>query len=45
MAISYALVAMRPTMIRFLNPTQNIMLVLQFMHTTVPGLSELDPLD
>ncbi len=34
-AMSAALVAMRPTMIRFLNPTQNFMLVLQLMYTGV----------
>jgi hypothetical protein len=45
LAISYALVIMRPTMIRFLNPTQNFMLVFQFMHTMVPGLSEADKID
>ncbi len=39
LAVSYALVVMRPTMIRLLNPTQNFMLVFQFMHTMVPGLS------
>jgi len=33
--LSYALVAMRPTMIRWLNPTQNFMLVFQFMHTYI----------
>jgi hypothetical protein len=42
MALSYALVVMRPTMIRFLNPTQNFMMVFQFMHTMVPGLTEDD---
>ena len=31
---------MRPTMIRFLNPTQNFLLIGQFMHTVVPGLDE-----
>jgi hypothetical protein len=45
MAISYALVVMRPTMIRFLNPTQNFMLVFQFHHTVVPGLSDTDKID
>lgn len=39
-AVSYALVLMRPTMIRFLNPTQNFLLVAQFMHTWVPTLDE-----
>lgn len=33
--LSYALVAIRPTMIRFLNPTQNFTLVFQFMHTYI----------
>jgi hypothetical protein len=42
MAISYAVQIMRPTMIRFLNPTQNFLLVLQFMHTIVPNMSEED---
>jgi len=37
-AVSYAVVLQRPTMIRFLNPTQNVMLVGQFMHTYVPTL-------
>jgi hypothetical protein len=45
MAISYALVVMRPTMIRFLNPTQNFMLVFQFHHTIVPGLSDAEKID
>jgi hypothetical protein len=44
-AMSYALVAMRPTMIRFLNPTQNFLLVLQFMHSMVPTLSATDRTD
>jgi hypothetical protein len=39
-AVSYAVVLMRPTMIRFLNPTQNFLLVAQFMHTWVPTLDE-----
>jgi uncharacterized protein DUF1302 len=45
MALSYAVVVMRPTMIRFLNPTQNFMFVFQFMHTVVPGLTETDKID
>ena len=40
MALSYALVVMRPTMIRFLNPTQNFMMVFQFHHTMVPGITK-----
>jgi hypothetical protein len=40
LAVSYAVMLMRPTMIRFLNPTQNFLLVAQFMHTLVPGLDE-----
>jgi len=40
--LSYALVAMRPTMIRWLNETQNFMLVFQFMHTYVGDLSRED---
>jgi hypothetical protein len=45
LAMSYAVVIMRPTMIRFLNPTQNFMFVLQFMHTMVPGLSAPEKID
>jgi hypothetical protein len=40
-AVSYALVVQRPTMIRFLNPVQNFLLVGQFMHTAVPTLDPL----
>lgn len=40
-AINYAFVLQRPTMIRWLNPTQNILLVGQFMHTAVPTLDEI----
>jgi hypothetical protein len=36
--LNYALVVQRPTMIRWLNPTQNFMLVAQFQHTTAFGL-------
>lgn len=36
--VSYAAVLQRPTMIRWLNPTQNFLLVAQFMHTAVPTL-------
>jgi hypothetical protein len=39
-AVSYAVVLMRPTMFRFLNPTQNFLLVAQLMHTYVPTLDE-----
>jgi hypothetical protein len=39
MAINYAVQIIRPTMIRFLNPTQNFLLVLQWMHTMVPDIS------
>ncbi len=42
---SAAFVFMRPTMIRFLNPTQNIMLVAQLMYTGVFGLSDIDTED
>jgi hypothetical protein len=42
MAVSYAAVLQRPTMIRFLNPTQNFLLIAQFMHTAVPTLTEDD---
>jgi len=38
--INYALQFMRPTMIRWLNPTQNILFVLQFQHAIVPTLTE-----
>lgn len=33
--LNYALVYQRPTMVRWLNPTQNILLVAQFMHSHV----------
>ncbi len=39
--VSYALVLQRPTMIRWLNPTQNFLLVAQFMHTAVPGVDDV----
>jgi hypothetical protein len=42
LAVNYAVVLQRPTMIRFLNPTQNFLLVAQFMHTFVPTLTEDD---
>jgi hypothetical protein len=41
-AANYAVVLQRPTMIRFLNPTQNFLLVAQFMHTFVPTLTDAD---
>ena len=41
-AVTYAVQLFRPTMIRFLNPTQSILLVAQFMHSMVPTLSEED---
>ncbi len=40
--LSYAVVLMRPTMIRFLNPTQNFLLVLQWMHTIIPDISDVE---
>lgn len=40
--INYALVIMRPTMIRFLNPAQNFLFVFQFMHSMVPGMTKED---
>jgi len=42
LAVSYAVVLGRPTMIRFLNPTQNITFQLTWMHTVLPGLSDKD---
>ena len=38
LALNYALMLQRPTMIRFLNPTQNVLLVAQFFHSYVPAL-------
>lgn len=38
MAVNYAFVLQRPTMIRFLNPTQNFLLVGQFFHSFLPTL-------
>ncbi len=43
--LNYAIQLMRPTMIRWLNPTQNILMVLQFSHSIVPGLTEEDKVD
>lgn len=44
MAINYAFVLQRPTMIRFLNPTQNFLLVAQFFHSVLPTL-DMDSLE
>ncbi|MBN1652659.1 MAG: hypothetical protein JXA30_02665 [Deltaproteobacteria bacterium] len=44
-AVNYGVQLTRPTMIRFLNPTQNFLLVLQFLHTMIPGLTEDDKKD
>jgi hypothetical protein len=38
---NYALVIQRPTMIRWLNPTQNFLLVGQFMHTHVFNVDDV----
>lgn len=38
--INYGIQLFRPTMIRFLNPTQNFLMVLQMLHTMIPGLTE-----
>ena len=35
-AFTYGIQIFRPTMIRFLNPTQNILIVAQFMHSMIP---------
>lgn len=43
--INYALVIQRPTMIRWLNPTQNFLLVAQFMHTAVANLDDVKDSD
>ena len=40
--LNYALVVQRPTMIRWLNPTNNFLLVSQFMHTHV---FDVDPVE
>ena len=37
LAVNYAVMLQRPTMIRFLNPTQNFLLVGQFMHSFIPA--------
>ncbi len=43
--ISYAVVLMRPTMIRWLNPTQNFLFLVQWMHTIIPNISEVEAID
>jgi hypothetical protein len=43
--ISYAVVLMRPTMVRWLNPTQNFLFVLQWMHTIIPNISDVEAID
>lgn len=43
LAVNYALVLQRPTMIRFLNPTQNFLLVAQFFHSVLPTLDMDSP--
>jgi hypothetical protein len=40
--VNYALVFQRPTMIRWLNPTQNFLLVAQFMHTAITNVDEAE---
>lgn len=40
--LNYAVQLVRPTMLRFLNPTQNVLLVAQFMHSIIPNLSDED---
>ncbi len=42
--VNYAVQIMRPTMIRFLNPTQNVMVVGQLMHSVVLDYSDADRL-
>ncbi|MBN1652625.1 MAG: DUF1302 family protein [Deltaproteobacteria bacterium] len=44
-AVNYGVQLTRPTMIRFLNPTQNVLLVLQFLHSLIPGLTDEDKLN
>ncbi len=39
-AVNYGIQLFRPTMLRFLNPTQNFLMVLQMLHTFIPGLTE-----
>jgi len=43
--LNYAVQLMRPTMIRWLNPTQNFLIVGQFSHSVVFNLSENDKID
>ncbi|MCU0661785.1 MAG: hypothetical protein MUC50_05600 [Myxococcota bacterium] len=43
--MSYAVVLMRPTMIRWLNPTQNFMFLVQWMHTIIPNLDDDEKID
>jgi hypothetical protein len=43
-AVNYAVVLQRPTMIRWLNPTQNFLLVAQFFHSVLPTL-DMDSAD
>ena len=43
--VNYAVQLMRPTMIRWLNPTQNFLFVTQWSHTIVPDLSEFERQD
>lgn len=43
--VNYALVIQRPTMIRWLNPTQNFLLVAQFLHTRVMNLDRVNDSD
>ncbi len=43
--ISYAVVLMRPTMIRWLNPTQNFLFLVQWMHTIIPDISDVEAID
>jgi hypothetical protein len=43
LAVNYAVVLQRPTMIRFLNPSSNFLLVAQFFHSAVPQLDMESP--
>lgn len=43
--VSYAVTLMRPTMIRALNPTQNFLFLVQWMHTIIPNISEEEGMD
>jgi hypothetical protein len=44
-SVNYAIVLQRPTMIRWLNPTQNFLLVAQFFHSVLPtyNMKSTDP--